>query len=94
MRTRRQFSREFKREAARLVKDRGVSVAQARARAIAGTGRRWYGRHHPRTLAKQALVVGQRRLVAHLFEVMPGAEGAAGCGDDDGACASVSRRAR
>ena len=29
MGTRRQFSREFKREAVRLVKERGVSVAQA-----------------------------------------------------------------
>ena len=29
MRTRRQFSREFKLEAVRLVKERGVSVAQA-----------------------------------------------------------------
>jgi transposase len=29
MGTRRQFSREFKLEAVRLVKDRGVSVAQA-----------------------------------------------------------------
>ena len=32
MGTRRQFSREFKLEAVRLVKERGVSVAQASAR--------------------------------------------------------------
>ncbi|RRH90111.1 transposase [Mesorhizobium tamadayense] len=42
---RRKFSREFKLEAVRLVKDRGLAVAHVTGRMYSGTGQVHAGRH-------------------------------------------------
>ena len=46
--------------------------------------------HHAAALGKQALVVGQRRLGAHLAQIVPGAERAARGGDDQHAGRGVT----
>ena len=67
-----------------------AAVAMPCTRAITGTGRRWIVSIMRAHCANRRLVVAERRLGAHLLQVVAGAERLALGGDDDDARAVVA----
>ena len=68
-----------------------AAVAMPCTRAITGTGSRWIDSIIARAAVEQRAVVVERRLGAHLLQVVPGAERLAGGGEHDDARRFVGR---